>query len=84
MEALDEALYRKRFKRVVLRNMTYFMDLEGMKDSFPLLRNKSETDFKFIWEQFVLLSNNQTNKADKADKAESTNYSAVNFRHETQ
>jgi len=50
MEALDEALYRKRFKRVVLRNMTYFMDLEGMKDSFPLLRNKSETDFKFIWE----------------------------------
>lgn len=53
---LDRACSQTKAGTLVLRNLTYFMEVPGMEEAFPLMRGKQGTDFKFIWEKQVLVS----------------------------
>lgn len=56
MEMLDEVCSKSNNRTLVLRNLTYFIEVPGISEAFPLTRRRSGVDFKFIWEKFLLQS----------------------------
>lgn len=56
MAMIDEICSKTNNRTLVLRNITYFMEVPGLSDGFPLMRRKHGVDFKFIWEKFLLES----------------------------
>jgi hypothetical protein len=53
---VEEALEKSRIKRVVLRNLTYFMEVEEVRTFFTRIRAKKGIRFAFVWENLILES----------------------------
>jgi hypothetical protein len=56
MAMLDEVCSKSSSRTLVLRNLTYFIEVPGLSQAFPIIRRKQGVDFKFIWEKFLLES----------------------------
>jgi hypothetical protein len=59
MAMLDQACARTQAKTLVLRNLTYFIEVPELPQAFPLMRSKRHVDFKFIWEKYLLVSEHE-------------------------
>jgi hypothetical protein len=83
MAMLDQACARTQAKTLVLRNLTYFIEVPELPQAFPLMRSKRHVDFKFIWEKYLLVSEHEA-KEDEHRKLLSDDawcYLHIDFRN---